>query len=367
MNPCSSSQINATAIKPYVPPLPYDVEFNFPPLLTSRGQDVVIKAFGAKLFRTICAYYFSFLKRAEFVFTNETLKKVPSKNQKVFFFHLLNDIYAVKAKPFAYGSNKLCHLSVNLNTCEVINISRSQDVFVLQEIEILTHLRSRSTSLGYRHISHLKDWCASGLETYQFSDYANEHTIMHFAQKHKMTHGLRLNFTKQILLGLSFIHASGYIHLDIKPTNILVSQSCAKKYAVKICDFGAAAQENNFEQKRVLRGTLLFSSPEQELFQNYDVEPAKGSSNATLPEFYTSGINQISYPSDIYSLGMTLQFLFGNGTAPFKNFWEKHWGNQSPLVDPVISNRPTANDCLISIRENIRSWNIYKHKTKGNT
>lgn len=341
---------------PDVPPLPLDVEFVFPPLLTGRGQDLVIKAFGAQHFRTICDYYFNHLKKAQYVFTNEPLRKVPSESKELMFFHLNNDVYVVKTKPFAMGGNKFCHFSVKLNTCEEVNISRTSDPFVHQEISILEFLKSQR-SLGYHHISHLRTWCISNSEIYQFSDYANQKSLSNFMRNRKITHDLKLNFTKQILLGLSFIHSNGYIHLDIKPNNLLISEYYEKnkiRYSVKVCDFGAAVQAHNFEQKYGLRGTQEYFSPEQKMLLIFLQQEPTGTSYETL--------QPISSRSDIYSLGLTLQVLFGNNSTSYKDFWAKKWGDLSPLVSITPSERPTANDCLVNVNKNIRRWNAHKNK-----
>lgn len=43
-------------------------------------------------------------------------------------------------------------------------------------------------------------------------------------------------FLYQLLRGLNFIHASGVLHRDLKPKNILANSNCK----LKICDFGLA-------------------------------------------------------------------------------------------------------------------------------
>jgi len=60
-----------------------------------------------------------------------------------------------------------------------------------------------------------------------------------------------------ILLGLHEINKIGYIHLDIKPENVLVS----KDGTIRICDFGSAVKIGHTPQASTL-GTARYYSPE---------------------------------------------------------------------------------------------------------
>jgi serine/threonine-protein kinase len=94
----------------------------------------------------------------------------------------------------------------------------------------------------------------------------------------------------QVLEGLSYAHAQGFIHRDIKPANILVSERDQKWYA-RLADFGLS---KNFENAGFsgmthdghLLGTLPFMAPEQ-ILNARDARPAV----------------------DLYSVGATLYHL----------------------------------------------------------
>ena len=72
---------------------------------------------------------------------------------------------------------------------------------------------------------------------YMVFDLADKGDLGNFLKTHNQRSGFRrnspvhglpfamvLDFCEQILEGVEHIHASGYIHRDLKPTNILVSR-----------------------------------------------------------------------------------------------------------------------------------------------
>lgn len=92
----------------------------------------------------------------------------------------------------------------------------------------------------------------------------------------------------QILKGLEFLEEKKIIHRDIKPSNILLNESGE----TKISDFGLSKEtEDNFTG--TFTGTQIYMSPER------------------LTD------NKYSYPSDIWSLGISLIECF-TGKLPFE-------------------------------------------------
>lgn len=99
-----------------------------------------------------------------------------------------------------------------------------------------------------------------------------------------------LEITLEIAYALCHLHTHGVIHRDLKPENILLTD----EGRVKVIDFGIAQlidkqEEDGVSQQGRLIGTPVYMSPEQRK------DPAS-----------------VSYPSDIYSLGIiTYELVLG--------------------------------------------------------
>lgn len=115
---------------------------------------------------------------------------------------------------------------------------------------------------------------------------------------------------QQIAHGLAAAHASGLIHRDIKPGNILVEDGTGR---VKITDFGLAraADDASITQSGVIAGTPLFMSPEQ----------ARGET--------------LDYRSDLFSLGSVL-YVMCSGRPPFRA------ANTMAVLKRVVEDTPRA-------------------------
>ncbi len=66
-----------------------------------------------------------------------------------------------------------------------------------------------------------------------------------------------LTLFRNVAMGLEALHASGYVHTDIKPTNIMI----ARGGVVKIIDFGQACPLHH--RKERIQGTPDYIAPEQ--------------------------------------------------------------------------------------------------------
>ncbi|HEY7311294.1 MAG TPA: protein kinase [Gemmataceae bacterium] len=102
-----------------------------------------------------------------------------------------------------------------------------------------------------------------------------------------------VRLARQIAEGLAAAHATGLIHRDIKPGNILLEGG--PQGLVKITDFGLAraADDASLSQSGALAGTPMYMSPEQ----------AKG--------------EKLDHRADLFSLG-SVMYVMATGRPPFR-------------------------------------------------
>ncbi len=102
------------------------------------------------------------------------------------------------------------------------------------------------------------------------------------AGKVRIQPGIALYIMRQTLRGLEVLHSSGYMHSDVKPSNLMID----KLGIVKLIDYGRALQIN--EKMSFLFGTPVYMAPEVHRRENWTLQ------------------------SDIYSVGLVgLELLRG--------------------------------------------------------
>ncbi|KAG7665927.1 CDC15 [[Candida] subhashii] len=180
------------------------------------------------------------------------------------------------------GAFASVYRAVNLKTNQVVAIKqilleKDQDVGILmREIDLLKILKHRnivkyhgfvktSTSLNV-----LLEYCAGG-------------SLRQLYKKLKkgLPESQIINYVRQILLGLTYLHDQGVVHRDVKAANVLLTETGD----VKLADFGVATRINS--QHYTLVGTPNWMAPETVL-----------------------GGEGLCTASDIWSLGATIIELF---------------------------------------------------------
>ncbi|XP_018483875.1 LEAF RUST 10 DISEASE-RESISTANCE LOCUS RECEPTOR-LIKE PROTEIN KINASE-like 1.3 isoform X2 [Raphanus sativus] len=156
------------------------------------------------------------------------------------------------------------------------------------EIDILRHLKHPNLVILYgcttRHSREL-------LLVYEYISNGTlaDHLHGDQAQSRPICWPARLNIAIQTASALSFLHASGIIHRDVKTTNILLDSN----YQVKVADFGLSR---------------LFSTD-----QTHISTAPQGTPGYVDPEYYQC--YRLNEKSDVYSFGVVLSELISSKEA----------------------------------------------------
>lgn len=138
-------------------------------------------------------------------------------------------------------------------------------------------------------------------------------------QKKKLEPGLALLIAHRLAWTLEYVHRQGYVHLDIKPENVVFRQPIIDYETIDpvLIDFGIARAVG---QGGLEAGTLLWLPPERVLFLNNEL---LSSEMMSKPE-----------PSmDIYPLGLLLYRML-TGKLPFQ-------GSRKKITEAILEGNPT--------------------------
>ena len=160
---------------------------------------------------------------------------------------------------------------------------------IAKEAALLKQLAKLEGFLGY------DDWqivpmegSRLGYQIYLISPY--KRSLEKYLKSHTMTHLGAVNLGLDICAALSICRRAGYIHTDLKPSNIFMTG----KREYRIGDLG-------FAKLNSLKYTSL---------------PSKYCSCYTPPELHDM-LSTLNPTADIYALGMILYQIYNNGQLPF--------------------------------------------------
>jgi len=194
---------------------------------------------------------------------------------KVYLIKRKNDKKLFAAKVFNRETIQSCQLNSEL---------------LLNEIEILRELE-------HPNIVRFEELHETDNSIYLIHEYVNGKHIVDLQSKHGCDVQTRNASIPQIISALSYIHSKGIAHRDIKPDNILLSNSGV----VKLIDFGLGIPSEKYEGlvSRLPRaGTPGFLDPE------------------LLTKTNDDSINNNYEKADIYSLGVVIYCMI-TGKNPF--------------------------------------------------
>ena len=172
---------------------------------------------------------------------------------------------------------------------------------IVKEAELLKQLSRLEGFLAYDNWQIVPmEGTNLGYQVYLVSTY--KRSLERYLRRHQMTNLGAVNLGLDLCAALSICRRAGYMHVDLKPTNIYMTG----KRDFRIGDLG-------FVKLNTLKYTSL---------------PSKYCSPYTPPELHDA-LNTLNPTADIYAIGMILYQIYNNGRLPFA-----HKAPAAPLAAP---------------------------------
>lgn len=135
-------------------------------------------------------------------------------------------------------------------------------------------------------------------------------------REHLFSMNENLDILSQIASALDFAHSQGFLHRDVKPSNILIGENGL----VLLTDFGTA--------KQIVNDNTIMTGTGQRI----------GTPSFMSPEQITGDV-ALDYRTDVYSLGVIAYKLF-TGRLPFVG------SSQAELLHNIVYEKPLPADTL---------------------
>jgi len=165
------------------------------------------------------------------------------------------------------------------------NLSKGQDMKerFLREANYYLYLE-------HPNIVKLKDFIQKDDASYLVMEYVDGQNLEEYINKVSgpIPETLAIKIIQEVLAGVQYAHENHVLHLDLKPSNIMITSAGE----IKLIDFGISTSFMEANKGNVM-GSPLYMSPEQT--EGYEIDER----------------------TDIYSLGITF-FQMLTGTTPLK-------------------------------------------------
>lgn len=221
-------------------------------------------------------------------FQTQLLKEIDHENNKENSWENFDEKDFIKLRQLYYKNAVFYYLVVHIKTMHIFMMKKKLNGYENKEWD---HEIEFCKSFYHRSIVHFygfvyKNHSVEGL----IYDFMCNGTLTEYINKNKNISNL-FSFSTIIRLidGIDYIHSISFIHRDIKPSNILLDNN----FSCYINDFDQCKKYDDNAKMTEDFGTLLYASPEQ--YQGYEATHKK-----------------ISYPTDIYSFGQLVYFLFAH-------------------------------------------------------
>lgn len=184
-----------------------------------------------------------------------------------------------------------------------------------------------AAGLAHPNIVNVYDWGAVDGVYYMVMEYVRGPSVRHLLNEQgRMEPAQAAEILRQTLLALGHAHHEGFVHRDMKPENLLVTQ----EGVVKVADFGLARAyaDGRVTQAGAVTGTVQYLAPEQ--IRGEPADPR----------------------SDLYSLGIVAYELL-TGQLPFTGETAmavayKHLSDRVPAPSSLLPDLPEELDGFVA-------------------
>ena len=214
-----------------------------------------------------------------------------------------------------YFFKDYCYRNPKTNFVET-NSTTGNDIFNKNKEKIIKEARILS-EINHPNVVNVLEVFKQNNTVYIVMEFISGHSLKSEVERNGLFTEEKL---KKIIFkigqALDYIHEKNILHLDIKPSNILIDQ----KNNPKLIDFGISKKYDLFNDQETSTALLAAS---------------KG--YASIEQYDSEGIQVFSPRPDIYSLGATMYYLV-TGQVPTESILRSTKGLQNPgEINPEIS------------------------------
>ena len=177
------------------------------------------------------------------------------------------------------------------------------------------------------------------------------------------------SWARQALEGLAYAHAKGFVHRDVKPTNILIARE-DDRLCAKIADFGVAKSyqkanqgQSNYTRPEDIRGTLVFMSPEQ-VIDSLNAKPAADvyAMAATLYYWLT---DRFLYDFRQPTFDNVCRCILNDDPVPLLSREPALPSELSALIHEALARQPDARPTASEFRQQLKPFTRLEGRAKG--
>ena len=250
-----------------------------------------------------------------------------------------SDFELIGNKPIGNGAFgkvwKVIHINTKKEYC--IKTINKRDIIEQKLIKQLNKEISIMYEINHPHSIKLINHFEDENTIYMIMEYASNGNLFSYMKKNKLNNETIIQFLRETISIIKYLHSLNIIHRDIKPENLLLDNN----FRIKLCDYGWATHYNNNEHINTFCGTPEYVAPE-----------------IIKKEFYDEKI-------DIWSIGVLLfemicnysPFSDKNNNERFKNIikgkinWPKNINFKAKkLIEKILKINPnerlSLNDIL---------------------